>query len=467
MTSTQPDPLPLGPIAALMPRKEGHQFVVYGDACSGIPDAPHARNFARINSVIRNLAPTPEFILFLGDEISGLTSTPDDLRAQWRHWLEQEMSWLDRNSIPLWHTTSNHTTYNKMSEAVFRDALKLPINGPPGQEGLSYWVRRNDLLLVFVHTLWTDLGGEGHVESEWLREVLRLHGDARYKLVMGHHPVHSVNGFSGAYQRDIGPEHAQSFWDALVDGGVLAYFCGHILAFDVQVHRGVLQICTAGAGTSHRMPEGIEYLHCVQVALDAAGLRYQVLDLAGCVREHLSWPIPQSRTERWLALSAGENDAPITGEPDANKLMAFRFAGHAASRTVNVAQTLLSAYRPGFLEQLWIGIQGPEQRLTVIIGPEPGRSPHYWFGPTIMSGIPFDIELLIHTGMGPGGIICRTQNERRWSSLSAASPWGAERLRWPERWTVGYAQSGPDDRMFQGIDLEVSTAIGAAPIWGA
>ena len=59
----------------------------------------------------------------------------------------------------MWHTTGNHTTYDPMSEAVFRDVLGMPHNGPPGQEGLSYWVRRDDLLLVFVHTLWSGLGG--------------------------------------------------------------------------------------------------------------------------------------------------------------------------------------------------------------------------------------------------------------------------------------------------------------------
>ena len=35
------------------------------------------------------------------------------------------------------------------------------------------------------------------------------HADARHKLVLGHHPVHAVNGFSGPYQREIGPAHAR------------------------------------------------------------------------------------------------------------------------------------------------------------------------------------------------------------------------------------------------------------------
>ena len=259
-------------IPSLLPRGPGHQFVVYGDARSGIPGAPHERTFAAVNAVLRRLTPPPEFILFLGDEIAGLTPNPDALRAQWRHWLEREMGWLDRAAIPLWHTTGNHTTYVTLSEVVFRETVgHLPRNGPPGQEGLSYWVRRGDLLMVFVHTLWTGLGGEGHVETEWLGQVLRDHSDARHKLVLGHHPIHPINGFSGAFQREVGPEHAVLFWDTLVEGGVLAYLCSHILAFDVQVHRGVLQICTAGAGTAHRMPEGIEYLHLVQACSRCRG----------------------------------------------------------------------------------------------------------------------------------------------------------------------------------------------------
>lgn len=148
--------------------------MLYGDSCSGIPDQPHEAAFAAVNAVVRRLAPPPEFVLFLGDEIAGLTPDAAELRAQWHHWLTREMAWLDRQAIPLWHCTGNHTTYDHTSEAMFRTVLDMPHNGPPGQEGLSYWVRRGDLLLVFVHTLWTGLGGEGHVETDWLRFSVQL-----------------------------------------------------------------------------------------------------------------------------------------------------------------------------------------------------------------------------------------------------------------------------------------------------
>src|SRR5262245_14836500 len=100
-------------IPALIPRDEtGCQFVCYADACSGVPGAPHEKNFAAINAVIRRLRPRPEFICFPGDEIQGLTASADVLRKQWHHWFSHEMSWLDRSAIPLYHTTANHTTYD-------------------------------------------------------------------------------------------------------------------------------------------------------------------------------------------------------------------------------------------------------------------------------------------------------------------------------------------------------------------
>jgi hypothetical protein len=447
-------------LPSILPRGPGHQFVLYGDSCSGIPGHRHEETFAAVNAAVRRLVPAPEFIVFPGDEVAGLTADPDELHAQWRHWLDQEMGWLDRRAIPLWHTTGNHTTYDTMSEAVFRDVLGMPHNGPPGQEGLSYWVRRDDLLLVFVHTLWSGLGGEGHVETNWLRSVLYRHADARHKLVAGHHPVHPVNGFSGAYQRQIGPECGAAFWDTLVQGGVTAYLCSHILAFDVQVHLGVLQICTAGAGTGHRMPEGVEYLHAVQAAVDAGGLRYQVFDIDGRVRERLSWPITLPSDDRWLPLRAGESEAPVSGIPSADRIVAFRFVGRAAPAGSSAAQTLLSAFQPGTQAPLWVGLRGPGQRLTVILGSDPNRSPHYWIGPPVLPDAGFDFQLLLHAGMGPGGVMCRFGAKRRWTSLAAASPWGAERLNWPDRWGVGHGQHGGDDRAFLGSGLSVRMATG-------
>ncbi len=444
-----------GRIPALLPRGTGHQFVLYGDACSGIPGAHHEKTFAEVNAVVRRLDPSPEFIVFAGDEVSGLTPGRDRLLAQWRHWIDIETSWLDRRVIPMWHSTGNHTTYDEMSEQVFRDVLAMPRNGPPGQEGLSYWVRRDDLLLVFVNTLWSGLGGEGFVECQWLENVLVSHRDASHKLVVGHHPVFSVNGFSGSNQRDVEPNAGAAFWDILVKHGVRAYLCSHILAFDVQVHRGVLQICTAGAGTAHRMPEGVEYLHCVQVALDDAGLRYQVLDAKGELREKLDWPFKERQPRQWLELAAGSTHAPVAF-PAEHRRLELRFSGIAAGAGTSREQTLLCASRPGELPPLWVGLRGGQQRLTAVIHHSAGRSPHYWLGPCIRPGAAFEIFLQLHWDMGPGGLLCKTSEHATWTSMSAASPWGLERLQPCTEWHVGRAHGGENDRLFEGTSLAVS-----------
>jgi Calcineurin-like phosphoesterase len=431
--------------------------VLYGDACSGIPGAQHERTFAAVNAVVRRLTPQPEFIVFAGDEIAGLTPDPEVLRSQWRYWLDKEMAWVARSAIPIWHSTGNHTAYDEMSEQVFREILSLPGNGPAGQEGLSYWVRRGDLLIVFVHTLWTGLGGEGFVETQWLGDVLREHGDATHKLVVGHHPVFPVNGFSGSYQREVGPETAHIFWETLVSRGVLAYLCSHILAFDVQVHTGVLQICTAGAGTAHRMPENIEYLHCIQMALDTEGLHYQVLDIDGFVREKLAWPAKGRTRQNEVRLPRGTFRAPLSFPTDQTCIL-LRFTGRASLDTRGVSQTLLSTRRSGELEPLWIGLRGPDQRLTAILRHEPGRSPHYWQGPCVRRGNQFDVEIMLHADMGPGGILCRATGDRGWTSMLAACSWGLERLRASREWSIGHASEGTTDRPFLGSELAVTLA---------
>src|SRR5205814_1705135 len=117
-------------------------------------------------------------------------------------------------------------------------------------------------------------------------------------------------------------------------------------------HRGVLQVCTAGAGTAHRIPEDIEYLHCVQAALDTKGLRYQVLDIDGHVREQLSWPLTLPLVDQWHVLSDCECAAVVAGH-DRERIVAFHFAGHAAPQGTIAPQTLLSAFDPGAQPRLW------------------------------------------------------------------------------------------------------------------
>ncbi len=447
-------------IPALLPRGDGYQFVVYADSCSGVAGFLHESTFAAVNAVIQRLEPQPEFILFPGDEIRGLVADDAALRDQWRYWFEHEMAWHDFQLVPFYHTTGNHTTYDQVSEAVYREVMShLPQNGPTGQETLSYFVREGDLLMIFVNTLWSGLGGEGTVETDWLDATLAAHADAPFKFVFGHHPVFPVNGFSGSYQREIEHENGKIFWNVLVRHEVDVYFCSHILAFDVQVHQGVLQILTAGAGTAHRMPEEVEYLHCVQVAADNQGLRYQVLDTKGDIREWLSWPPVLPSSIEWSNFNEGVYPNPVNcpAEKDKAAIVVFELTGKVSSQAeIKPIQTLFSAWDDQVnLAQLWIGVVGHDHRLMVKMSPTAGRSPHTWIGSQLDLSKPFNIQIAFHTGMGAGGIMWRLDDNEPWTSLDGISYWGAERLNWGQYWSVGQGQRGSADTPFTSHNLSL------------
>lgn len=442
------------PIPSLRSRRDGHYFLVYGDSCSGIAGAPHERNFRQVNAAIGALDAPPNFICFLGDEIMGLTTDADDLRRQWRHFFRRELSWLDRAAIPLYHSTGNHSAYDPMSENVFREVMAhLPQNGP---DGLSYFLRRGDLLLVFVNTLDSGAGGEGTLETDWLENVLHGQDDARHKLVFGHHPVWAVNGYAGDYQRVIERENGRRFWDVLQRHDVLAYFCSHILAFDVQVHSGILQICTAGAGTAHRMPPGHEYLHFLQAALDESGLRYQTLDRRGEMREWLCWPWQLPPAADWAAFTPGAARALVADclrQSETAALVVWEISARLAPDAARHPQTLLCAEAEGgALPWLWLGISGVDGRLTALLSPQANRSPHRWLGPALPRDRQFSIQFAIHSGMGPGGLLWRWNDALPWSSMIGASAWGAERLPWSHNWRIGAAGGQP---AFRSRDLRL------------
>ena len=386
----------------------------------------------------------------------GLTTDADQLRRQWQHFFSREMSWLDRDAMPLYHTTGNHTAYDPASVAVYREVMAhLPLSAA---DGLSYFVRRGDLLLVLVDTLGISSGGEGTVDSEWLDEVLHQQRDARYKLVFGHHPVWTVNGYAGDYQRLIERENGRRFWDALQRHDVLAYFCSHILAFDVQVQSGILQICTAGAGTAHRMPPEHEYLHFVQVALDESGLRYQTLDRRGHMREWLRWPWRLPPARDWAPFTPGAArslPADCLRQAETATLVIWEISARLTSDATAHPQTLLCAEaEDDALPWLWLGISGVDGRLTALLSPKANRSPHRWLGPELPRDRQFSIQFAIHSGMGPGGLLWRWSDAHVWSSMLGASAWGAERLPWSREWRIGAMATGQQE--FRGRDLRLT-----------
>lgn len=180
---------PPTPVIAAKPA--GHTFVWYGDCCTGEAGNRHSEIFAAVNAVFRRLDAVPDQIVFLGGNIMGGKVNAAEHHGQWRRWIERNPGWFNADpAAPIHPGASTHDPVHPVAEAVFCETFPdLPAIGPPDQQGLSYWVRDGDLLLVFVNTNFSGPGGSGHVASAWLDETLLRHADASHRLGFGHHPV--------------------------------------------------------------------------------------------------------------------------------------------------------------------------------------------------------------------------------------------------------------------------------------
>lgn len=159
----------------------------------------------------------------------------------------------------------------------------------------------------------------------------------------------------------------------------------------------------------------------------------------------------------------GESDALFSGHLEGDIVIDLHLKGRTAPQAIAAAQTIFSAFSPGAIASLWLGLRGPRQTLTLIAGRDPGRSPHYWFGPDLPPGRDFDIHVAFYPDMGPGGVLYRLHSDPRWTSFDAATATGIERLAWPRRWSVGQGQGGEKDRPFRRMELNAAISNSSEP----
>lgn len=421
-------------IPALAPRGSGHQFVVCSGSCSGVPGEPEMDNHRRLNETLARLSPVPEFVAFPGDAV--MNGADGD---QWSRWFEL-MRWATERDLPILQSTSNHNTYDDLSTEVYRRFWPgLPQNGPAGQAGLAYWWRKDELLYVSLHQpsplqipwpgpLASMQTGISEEEAAWLESVLDQNADARWKFVAGHHPVFPVNGYTLAPLWCFTPEARSPLWSILVGHGVLAYLSSHVMAFDVQVHDGVLQLSTEGGGGVVRpsgslMPGPEEYHHAVQVCVDDGGLRYQVIDKCGCVRESLAWPIPDPGDKEWApprAASGSSSPDDVVYVSIAEPPEAPWWQQEGTRPLPNQPLITWLATTDG---RIVVGVDAESWRLTVTCQMD-DIGPQLWRGPEIDPWAANEFEIAFHPAMGPGGVLWRKQGHRPWTSMATSSARG-------------------------------------------
>ncbi len=442
--------LSLGALAAL-PRRipafaesrsaaAGRRFVVIGDTTAqgrGV----QADQFGALAQQIDRLDPRPEFLLHLGDHIWGLTADEADLREQWREWWAAA---APLGALPIHHLTGNHTCYSAASRTIFKEAAasRLPRGAKASADGLQSVWRDGDTVLILADTTDPTAGGQhGRIDWRWVDGALARHADARYKLVAGHFPAFPVNGYTMPCWR-IRAEDAESLWKVLVRHRVMAYLCAHIIAFDVQIHQGIPQICSAGGGYPLLYPPQSEYLHFAEIGIGPERLEWRVVDVAGAVREQAQWPFECPAATTWLPLR--EQGAALPQKEAANQkaadgILLFRVEGRGAGRA-DTEQTLLTGWNDSDAPTaVWIGFSN--NRLEVRLSPRRGDPALRWYGPPLREG-DLALNLALHAALGPGGVLVRSSESQPWTSLQAESSCSFGGLTWPRRWSTGLAHTG-------------------------
>jgi len=222
------------------------------------------------------------------------------------------------------------------------------------------------------------------VDWRFVDAALSRHADARFKFVASHYPVFPVNGFRPPCWR-VSAEDAGPLWQTLVKHKVSAYLCAHVIAFDVQLHDGIPQICSAGAGYSLLYPPQTEYHHAVQLAVDSRRLAWHAVDTTGNVRERGAWPLDVPSSDTWPVIDArGQAVAELRDSGADVLLMHIEGQGAAISPE---EQTLVTGWTdssapPAF----WIGLDGG--RLQVRISAQRGEPTVYWRGPVVSGPSP-------------------------------------------------------------------------------
>lgn len=419
--------------ATLRSQPAPRQFIMMGDSTARVPRRGVQKDhFQALGDVVQGVAPVPEFLLFLGDHFWGYTQDEADLRAQWREWFAAAAPLGD---LPVHHLTGNHTCYDAMSARVFAETVRprLPKGVEAAPDGLNFILRDRDLLLVMANTAFNGENPEGRVDWRWVDAALTRHADAPLKLVAGHFPVFPVNGYTQPSGRIWAPDSAP-LWRTLVKHRVAAYLCAHIIAFDVQIHEGIPQICSACGGYPYFYPPQTEYFHFAQMTIDARGVRWQTVDEQAAVRERGAWPFQCPAVAEWPEQPPTAVEQALAA-PD---VLLLHFEGDGASPAIE-DQTLLVGWTEAIApEAIWIGLRGA--RLEVRLSPQRGAPPLIWRGPAIAGEFGFDLAL--HPELGPGGVLFRTGESAPWSSLTAMASQGFGPLAWPERWAVGAGRGG-------------------------
>ncbi len=278
-------------------RAPGLEFVVIGDW--GRDGRSRQREVAR--QMGRSAAAIgSRFVISVGDNFyeDGVTGVAD---PQWQSSFERIYD--DPALMTLWHVILGNHDYQGDAQAQLDYAAgssrwSLPARYYTRVETLAdgtlvefFFLDTSRYILEYLHRPKVRVQGQDkQAQLDWLERALAS-SKAAWKIVVGHHQLHTVTGQNHDYPEMIGP-----FKPLLDRYGVCAYINGHEHNLEHIAVDGVHYItCGAGSATSPVVtpPPGqfaSDHHGFMTMRLEAAGLGFSFADDAGAVLYQASIP---------------------------------------------------------------------------------------------------------------------------------------------------------------------------------
>jgi hypothetical protein len=238
-------------------------FVVFGDSRDNTRDtltgvSPYLNPIA-----VAVAAEKPDLVMYNGDLVSGWmisNSSPvaTDYQAQFKNWMDAVApihNYTTGSGTPLYVIRGNHEDGPDQTVMPLLDAYRnsvaadMPLNGPPGEERLTYSFTWKGAKFIAIDEYFPHNGLKETVNQSWVDQELTSN-TRPFTFVSGHTPAFLVKddfedrGFDIAFHpmlRDI-------FWNSLANHHVTAYFCGHAHIYVRGEKQGVQQVVSGNGG---------------------------------------------------------------------------------------------------------------------------------------------------------------------------------------------------------------------------
>ena len=231
------------------------QFVIVTDRTGGLRPGVFEKGAEKVNLL------QPEFVMSVGDLISGYTEDEAEINRQW----EEFDSYVESLDMPFFYVVGNHDITNKVMEDIWKQRL-----------GRTYYhFVYHDVLFLCLNS---EEGLDAHRSSffsedqrAYIKQALDENPDVRWTLVFLHKPVWLSEGHLGGDK----PEDP-SGWkeiEGMLQGRKHTVYAGHIHRYTQDTHENnnYITLATTGGGSRLRGPIFGEFDHVMWVTMTDDG----------------------------------------------------------------------------------------------------------------------------------------------------------------------------------------------------